>query len=81
MTNEEIATKVRPIAEKYLCEDGNGIKLDADIRKEYGGDSLDIVQIVMDVERAFSISISDEAVDSINTVQDIVDEVKRHILD
>lgn len=81
MTKEEIAAKVKPIAAKYLCENENDIQLDANIREEYGGDSLDIVQIVMDVEHAFSISISDEAADSINTVQDIVDEVKRHILD
>jgi acyl carrier protein len=81
MTKEEIAAKVKSIAAKYLCEDENDIQLDANIREEYGGDSLDIVQIVMDVEHAFSISISDEAADSINTVQDIVDEVKRHILD
>lgn len=80
MTKEEIVAKVKPIAAKYLYEDENDIQLDANIREEYGGDSLDIVQIVMDVEHAFSISISDEAVDSINTVQDIVDEVKRNVL-
>ena len=81
MTKEEIRKKVVPIVAKYLCEDESGIDTNADMRDTSGADSLDIVGMTMDVERAFGISISNDAVESFNTAQDIIDEVKRNILD
>ena len=81
MTQEEIKKKVVPVVAKYLCEDKAGIDVEANLRECYGADSLDIVQIVMDVEKDFSITITDAAADAIKTTQDIIDEVQRHILD
>lgn len=81
MTHEEIVNKVTPIVVKYLDEPKDSIDLNADMRETYGADSLDIVQIVMEVGHTFSISITDDAVSSMNTVQDIIDEVEQHILD
>lgn len=81
MTHEEIVNKVTPIVAKYLDEPKDSIDLNANMREIYGADSLDIVQIVMDVEYAFSITITDAAADGIKTAQDIIDEVERNILD
>lgn len=81
MTHEEIVNKVKPIVAKYLCEPEDNIDLTADMRENYGADSLDTVGMVMDVERAFSITITDAAVKGIKTAQDIIDEVERNILD
>ena len=82
MTQEEIKMKVLPIVGKYLsCNGESDYDLDASLKECYGADSLDIVQIVMDVEKDFSITITDEAADAIRTIRDIIDEVQRHILD
>lgn len=81
MTHEEIVNKVTPIVAKYLDEPKDNIDLNTDMRETYGADSLDIVQIVMDVEHAFSITITDAAADGIKTAQDIINEVERNILD
>ena len=81
MTHEEIEKKVLPIVAKYLCKKESTIDVNADLRDEYVADSLDIIQIVMDVEKEFSISVTDDATDGINTTKDIIDEVKRNILD
>lgn len=81
MTHEEIRKKVLPIVAKYLCEEESTIDVNADLRDEYGADSLDMTQIVMSVEKEFSIAIKDDAIDKMKTTQDIIDEVKRIVLD
>lgn len=44
--------------------------------EELGIDSLDAVTMVFDLEEAFQISIPDEKVRSLRTVQDIIDGVR-----
>jgi len=41
------------------------------ILNDLGGDSLQIVEVIMSLEEHFDIIIDDEAVDHINTVEDI----------
>lgn len=45
---------------------------DLEIQKDLGADSLDVVELVMELEDLFNLKIEDEAVESIVTVQDIV---------
>jgi len=45
------------------------------ILNDLGGDSLQIVEVIMTLEEHFNIIIEDEAVDRINTVEDIYKEV------
>ena len=44
--------------------------------EELGVDSLDAVTMVFDLEEAFKISIPDDKVRSLRTVQDIIDGVR-----
>ncbi|MGH9795295.1 MAG: acyl carrier protein [Candidatus Acidiferrales bacterium] len=44
--------------------------------EELGVDSLDAVTMVFDLEEAFQISIPDEKVRSLRTVQDIIDGIR-----
>ena len=39
---------------------------------DLGADSLDSVELVLDMEREFDIEIPDEAIDDVKTVQDII---------
>ena len=81
MTQEEIKGKVMPIVEKYVGSENTSIDPSDNLYEEHGADSLDIMLITMDVEQAFSISITDDMVHGFRTTQDIIDEVQRHILD
>jgi len=42
---------------------------------DLGADSLDTVELVMDLERKFRIEISDEDAEKLRTVQDIIDYI------
>lgn len=46
---------------------------DADIRDDLGGDSLDVVELVMACEEEFDCEITDQQQEKITTVQDVFD--------
>ncbi len=48
------------------------VSLNTNLIDDLGADSLDSVELVLDMEREFDIEIPDEAIDEIKTVQDIV---------
>jgi acyl carrier protein len=50
----------------------NEIDLDSPL-PDFGADSLDIVELIMDLEEEFDATIPDEAVDNIRTVRDLVE--------
>jgi acyl carrier protein len=52
------------------------IKLDTNLQ-EMGIDSLDVFSLLFELENAFKISIPDDDVRSIKTVNDIVDGIKK----
>lgn len=57
------------IAEKLSIEESE-IKLESSFKEDLGADSLDLFEIVMGLEEEFGISIDNEDLDQINTVQD-----------
>lgn len=44
-------------------------------------DSLDVVELTMDLEREFNLAISDPAMEGWKTIQDIIDYVSKEIND
>lgn len=68
---------VKEIIVKELKIDPDKVTLEASLQEDLGADSLDAVEIVMDVEDEFSISIDDELAESIKTVKDLVDFIER----
>ena len=52
------------------------VKSEHNIMDDLGADSLDTVEIVMKVEEEYDITIPDEDVEEMKTVQDILDYVE-----
>ncbi|MDQ0417361.1 acyl carrier protein [Croceifilum oryzae] len=48
------------------------VTLEASIREDLDADSLDVVDLIMDLEDEFGLSINEEAAEKIAIVQDIV---------
>ena len=69
----EIEAKVKAIIVEKLGVDPEEVVDSANFSNDLGADSLDIVELVMDFEKAFDIEISDEdAGDNISTVGDAI---------
>jgi acyl carrier protein len=51
--------------------------LEASFIDDLGADSLDIVELLMEMEEAFGIEIADEELEKISTIKDVVDFLKQ----
>ena len=64
------------IAEQLELDSVEGIKAETSIMEDLEADSLDAVEIVMAIEDAFSIEISDEDAEGFKNIGDIVKYVE-----
>ena len=69
---ETMYEKVQAILAKQLRVDPAIVTLDAQIKKDLGADSLDILQLLMRIEDQYGITIPDKALATFNTVGDVV---------
>lgn len=67
--------KVQEILVDKLGVDAADVKLESSIQDDLGADSLSVMEIVMSVEEEFGITVPEEELMSIQTVQDIVSKV------
>lgn len=74
----EIASKVKSIIVDKLAVDENEVTPTASFTNDLGADSLDIVELIMEFEKEFGISIPDEDAEKIGTVGDAVSYIEKH---
>lgn len=72
----EIYDKVKQIIVDELAVDGALVQPESRLVEDLGADSIDAVELIMTVEDAFSIEISDEVLQNIKTVNDLVSYIK-----
>ena len=69
---ETMYEKVRAILARQLRVDAAIVTPEAQIKKDLGADSLDILQLLMRIEDQYGITIPDKALATFNTVGDVV---------
>ena len=74
MDREEIKKKLIPLVERITWE--NNIKDESQFNYDLGFDSLDAVDLIIDTEREFGISIPDEQAEKVKTVKDAIDLIE-----
>lgn len=81
MDRKEIFEKVKVIVEAYTADLARikEIQGNTRIKEDLGCDSLDGVEISVDIDKTFGINTTDKDIETINngTVDDIVDMVER----
>lgn len=73
-TFEQVATL---IVERFGVEESS-VTPEMSFTTDLGADSLDVVELVMELEDNFGIQISDDDVENITTVADIVKYIDSH---
>ncbi len=70
--SQETANRVKAIIVDKLGVDENEVKETANFTQDLGADSLDTVELIMEFEKEFGITIPDEQAQKIATVGDAI---------
>jgi acyl carrier protein len=78
INREEALERVRSILVEQLGVDEEQVTDDASFQGDLDADSLDLVELIMELEDQFGLKISDEDAQKIATVGEAVDYVVSH---
>ena len=74
----DITSKVKAIIVDKLGADESEVTPAASFTNDLGADSLDTVELIMEFEKAFGITIPDEAAEKISTVGDAITYIENN---
>jgi acyl carrier protein len=78
LDREEILGKIQEITADRLGVEEGDVTPDASFREDLEADSLDLVELIMELEEQFGMEIPDEEAEKITTVEEAVDYVMEH---
>lgn len=73
-----IESKVRDIIVEKLNIEPSEVTREANFSNDLGADSLDTVELIMDFEKEFDMTIPDEDAQKIATVGDAIDYIEKN---
>ena len=75
----DVFERVKKIIVERLEVDESQVTPEASFKDDLGADSLDVVELVMELEDEFDMEISDEDAEKISTVGDAVNYIKSNM--
>lgn len=77
--DKAIENKVRAIIVDKLGVSSSDVQLRSSFQADFGADSLDAVELIMEFEKEFNLAIPDEMAERIRTVNDAVNYINQAI--
>ena len=74
----DIASRVKAIIVDKLGVSEAEVTAEASFTNDLGADSLDTVELIMEFEKSFNISIPDDQAEGIQTVGDAIDYIEKN---
>ena len=75
----EIAEKVKAIIVDKLSVEADDVNNEASFANDLGADSLDTVELIMEFEKEFKVSIPDDQAEKISTVGDAIAYIEANV--
>ncbi|MDU9402948.1 acyl carrier protein [Pseudomonas sp. zfem004] len=75
----DIEQRVKEIVAKHLGVTEEEVRSNSSFVDDLGADSLDSVELMMAVEEAFGLNITDEDAEKLTTVQKVIDHIAESI--
>jgi acyl carrier protein len=75
LTREQVLSEIKQIVGQQLAHAPEQIEETSALVEDLGADSLDVIEITMEVEEHFDITVPEEAGENARTVGEIVDGV------
>jgi acyl carrier protein len=79
MNQQAIVSRVQDLISESLGVPRSEVIPQASFIADLNADSLDIVELVMAMEKTFELEIPDDEAERIRTVQDAIDYIKAHV--
>ena len=77
-TQQEIFGQMKEIVAEQLAVDPEEVTMEASFVEDLNADSLDLVELIMELEEKFGIQVPDEVAEKIVTVGDAVEYIQEH---
>ena len=77
-SRQEVFERVKEVLVEQLGVDEDVITEEASFQEDLDADSLDLVELIMELEDQFGVKISDEDAQGIQTVGQAVDYISSH---
>jgi acyl carrier protein len=77
-SREEIYSQIKDVLVEQLGAEEDQITEEASFQDDLDADSLDLVELIMELEDQFGVKISDEDAQGIQTVGQAVDYINSH---
>jgi len=74
-----VEEKIKNIIVEKLSVEPDEVVMAASFVDDLGADSLDLVELIMAMEEAFDMEISDDQAEKLQTVQDAMNYIKEHV--
>jgi acyl carrier protein len=74
----DVFERVKRIVVERLGVEEAEVTPEASFKEDLGADSLDVVELVMELEDEFDLEISDEDAEKITTVGEVVNYIQSH---
>ena len=75
----EIASRLKAIIVDKLAVEESEVTPEASFTNDLGADSLDTVELIMDFEKEFGVSIPDDQTEKIQTVGDAIAYIEANV--
>lgn len=70
--------EIKEMLEENLGEDTTAITEDSSFKEDLGIDSLDLFELVMDLETKYNIEIPTEDLEQLSTIGDVINYINAH---
>ncbi|MFK8040097.1 MAG: acyl carrier protein [Rickettsiaceae bacterium] len=75
----DLEKKVIAIIAKTLSQDANKVTLESNFTNDLSADSLDLVELIMNIEATFDIEIPDNQASTLANVKQVVDYIQQKV--
>lgn len=78
-SHSDVKERVLNVVSEQLGFNKEDLKMETSFVNDLGSDSLDLVELVMELEEEFGITIPEEATEDVQTIGDVVEHIEKEL--